>query len=58
MKETQVRSLGGVDPLRKEMATQSSIFDGKLDGQRSLASYSPWGCKKVRHGWVTKQYQQ
>ena len=25
-----------------------------LDGQRSLAGYSPWGHKKVRHYWATK----
>ena len=27
------------------MATHSSILPGKFHGQRSLADYSPWGCK-------------
>ena len=30
MKETQVLSLGGEDPLEKEMATHSSILDWKI----------------------------
>jgi len=37
--------LGWEDLLEKEMATYSSIFHGKFHGQRSLAGYSPWGCK-------------
>ena len=28
---------------------------GKSHGQRSLAGYSPWGRKTVRHDLVTKQ---
>ena len=44
--ETQVRSVGGEDPLEKEMATHSSILPGKSHGQRSLAGCSPWGCKE------------
>ena len=46
MQETQVRSLGGEDPLEKEMATTTVFLPGKLHGQRSLAGYSPWGCKE------------
>ena len=30
---------------------------GKSHGQRSLAGYSPWGCKRVGHNLVTKQQQ-
>ena len=30
MKETRVQSLGGEDPLEKEMATHSSILVGKI----------------------------
>ena len=30
MQETQVQSLGGEDPLEKEMATYSSILAGKV----------------------------
>ena len=48
--------VGQEDPLEEEMATHSSIFlPGKSHGQRSLASYSPWGRKRVGHNLVTKQ---
>ena len=45
MQETWVQSLGWEDPLEKEMATHSRILAGESHGQRSLAGYSPWGCK-------------
>ena len=44
--EMQVQSLGWEDALEKEMATCSSIIAWKFHGQRSLAGYSPWGCKE------------
>ena len=47
MRETQVRFLGQKDPLEKEMATHSSILPAKFHGQRSLAGYSPWGCREL-----------
>ena len=58
MQETWVRSLGGEDPLEKEMATNSSI----------RAWESPWteepgglqskgGHKRVGHNLVSKQQQ-
>ena len=50
MQETQemlIRSLGLEDPLEKEMATHSSILALKSHGQRSLAGYSPKGCKEL-----------
>ena len=37
------------DALEKEMATHSSILAWRIPGeshQRSLAGYSPWGCKE------------
>ena len=37
--------LGGDDPLEKEMATTPVFLPEKSHGQRSLVSYSPWGCK-------------
>ena len=46
MRETQVRSLAGEDPLEKGMATHSSILAWIILWQRSLASYSPWCCKE------------
>ena len=51
------RSLGWEDPLKKEMATHSSILASvheKSHGQRSLAGYSPRYHKGVRHDLVTK----
>ena len=41
MQETRVRSLGGEDPLEKEI-----LLPGKFHGQRSLVGYSPWGGKE------------
>ena len=46
--ETQVQSLGQEDALEEGMTAQSSILAGKSHGQRRLAGYSPWGCKRVR----------
>ena len=46
MKETQetgVQSLGGEDPLEKEMAAHSSTLAWKIPWTESLAHYSPWG---------------
>ena len=45
--ETWVWSLGQEDPLEKEMATLSKIVAGKTPWTEELASYSPWGCKKL-----------
>ena len=53
MPKTWVRSLGQEDPLEKDMATYShgkwkwKAGNGKSHGQRSLAGYSPWGCKEL-----------
>ena len=41
----EIRSLGQEDPLEQERATHSIILAWKVHGQRSLAGYSPWGCK-------------
>ena len=29
------------------MATHSSVLPGESHGQRTLAVYSPWGCKEL-----------
>ena len=47
MQEIQVRSQGREDPLEKEMATYSSVLAWEIPFQRSLVSYSPWGCKEL-----------
>ena len=48
MQEIQVRSLGWEDPLEKGMATYSSIRAWRTPWtERSLAGYSPSGCKEL-----------
>ena len=32
--------------VQKEMATTPAFLPGESHGQRSLAGYSPWGCKE------------
>ena len=44
--ETQVRFLGGEDPLRKEWQPIPVFLHGELHGQRSLVDYSSWGLKE------------
>ena len=44
--ELKVPSLDWEEPLEKEMATTSVFLPKKSHGQRSLASYSPWGHKE------------
>ena len=48
--ETKVQSLGWEDALKEEMANHSNIlaYGQNSHGQRSLADYSPLGCR-VRH---------
>ena len=46
MWETQVQSLGKEDPLEKGMLPTPVFLPGESHGQRSLASYSPWGYKE------------
>ena len=57
MQNTQVWSLGWEEPLEEGMATHSSNLPGVSHGQRSIVSYSPWGCKEsdmtehLTHTW-------
>ena len=44
--EMQVPSLGGEVPLEEEMAATPVFLPGKFHRQRSLAGYSPRGCKE------------
>ena len=46
MQETPVQSLGWEDPLEKEWHPTPVLLPGESHGQRSLESYSPWGCKE------------
>ena len=61
MQEMWVQSLGGDNPLEKEMATTPVFLPEKFHGQRSLVGYSPWACKESNMtpskqlviGWVS-----
>ena len=44
--------------LEEEWQSTPVFLPGKSHGQRNLASYSPWGHKRVRHDLMTKQHQQ
>ena len=52
MQETWVRSLGGEDPLEKEMATHSSILAWRIPWTENLTDGGAWWATTV-HG-VTK----
>ena len=55
MQEMWVLALHQEDPLEQEMATHSNIpifLPKKFHEQRSLAGYSPWGCKEQEHNWA------
>ena len=47
--EMPVRSLGGEDPLEKEMATHSSILAWRIPWTEEPGGlYSPWVMKEVK----------
>ena len=41
-------------PWRRTWHPTPVLLPGESHGQRSLASYSPWGSHRVRHNWKTK----
>ena len=43
MRESQVRSLGGEDPLGNGMATHSRILIWRIPWTEEPVGYSPWG---------------
>ena len=55
MQKMQVQSLGQEDPLEKEMATHFHILAWEIPCTGSLADYSPWGRKRVRHDRAIEQ---
>ena len=46
----------GRSPGEKKRQPTPIFLPGKSHGQRSLAGYSPWGCKKVGNHLATKQH--
>ena len=53
MWEIWVQSLGGEDPLEKEMATHSSILAWRIPQMEEPAGLQSMGSQRVRHNWVT-----
>ena len=49
IQKTQVQSLGGEDPLEKEMATHSSMLAWEIPWTEDPGSYSPRGHKSWTH---------
>ena len=47
MQEMRARSLDREDPRRKKWQPTPVFLPGKSYGQRSLAGYSPKGCKEL-----------
>ena len=46
--EMRVPSLGGEDPLEKEMATHSRVLASEIPRtEEPDRLYSPWGCKEL-----------
>ena len=55
MQETQVQSLGWKDPLKKGMATYSSILAWKIPRTEEPGELESMGLQRVRHDLVSKQ---
>ena len=53
MWETWVRSLGGEDPLEKEMATHSSTVAWKIPRTEKPGRLQSMGSQRVGHDWAT-----
>ena len=53
VQETHVWSWVGKIPWRRKWQSTPGFFPGESHGQRSLAGYSPWGQKRVRHSLAT-----
>ena len=49
MQETQIRSLGGEDPLEKEMATYSSTLAWKIPWTEKPCRLQSMGSQRVGH---------
>ena len=58
MQEMRVWSLGGKDPLKREIATHSSILAWRISWTEEPGELQPMGSQRVRRSWVTKQQQQ
>ena len=57
MWESRVRSLGRKDPLKKEMATHSSILAWKIPWAEDPGRLQSMGSQRVGHDWATSLTQ-
>ena len=53
MQQTQVRSLGGEDPLEQEMETHSRILAWRISWTEEPGGLQSTGSQRVRHDWET-----
>ena len=53
-----VWSLGGKDPLEKEMATHSSILAWRIPWTEELGRQQSTGSQRIGHDLATKQQQK
>jgi len=54
MQEMWVPALGQEDPLKKEIATHSSILAWEIPWTEETGGLESMGCKRVGHSLVTK----
>ena len=54
MQKSQVQSLVGKIPWRREWLPTPVFLPGEFHGHRSLAGYSPWGHKES--GWTINEH--
>ena len=57
MQEMRVHSLGGKDPLEKEMAAHSHILVWEIPLTEEPGGFQSMGSQRVRSDLVTKQQQ-
>ena len=57
MQETQVSSLGREDPLKKEMATRSSVLVWKIPWEEEPGGPQSVGLQRVRRDLEAKRQQ-
>ena len=56
-KETAKREMVETGLESTSTVGMDRILAWEIHGQRSLAAYSPWGCKRVGHDLATKERQ-
>ena len=58
IRETQVQSLSGEDPLEKGKATYSSILAWRIPWTEGPDGLQSMGSKRVRHNWANNTLEQ